>query len=226
MQSEPNIPWPELVRFVRQLNHDIRNHLNAIELQSAFLGEIVEQPEAKGEVLRLREMTAEMGADLQRLSNSLAKVAPGTMPYQASEFIEDLRAKVARDWPEQAREVEWEICLGDEKIEIDPQLLQEAFAELIGNAFTHGRGQGPLIFEARIVGTSLELILREPKTAFEGVTHDWGARPLGKVRHGHYALGLHRARSIFEAHHGSFEAQFDPAASVLSTTVALPLMAA
>ena len=211
-QSEPQLAWPNVVKFIGQLNHDIRNHLNGIELQSALLGEIVEQPEAKSEVRRLRELTSEMSAHLQRLSNSLAKIQPNTMPYQAREFVEDLRAKLATHEPEQAAEVEWKISLGERTIEIDPQLLQEAFAELIANAFGHGRGEGALVFEARDAGPSIEFVLREPKTQFEGTTENWGARPLAKLRQGHYALGLPRARGIFEAHHGSLQAQFDPAA--------------
>ena len=221
-QSEPKISWPDVVKFIGQLNHDIRNHLNGIELQSAFLGEIVGQPEAKSEVLRLREMTGGMAAHLQRLSNSLAKIEPSTIPYQAREFVEDLRARLAVDQPEQSVAVEWKVSLGEETIEIDPPLLQEAFEELIANAFAHGRGEGALVFGACSDGPSIEFVLREPKTQFEGTTEDWGAHPLAKLRHGHYALGLHRARSIFEAHHGSLQAQFNSADSVLTTTVTLP----
>ena len=43
LQTEPNIGWSELTKFVGQLNHDLRNHLNAIELQAAFLSEIRER---------------------------------------------------------------------------------------------------------------------------------------------------------------------------------------
>jgi|SRR5947207_1767098 len=225
LQSDPKIRWRDVLKFVGQLNHDLRNQLNAIELQSAFLGEIVEPAEVKKEIIRLREMTSELAAQLQRLTNSLAKIQPSTMTYRAREFVEDLRAKLASDQPEQAAAVGWKISLGEETIEIDPQLLQEAFEELIANAFTHGRGEGALVFEAYGAGPSIEFVLREPKTKFEGTTDEWGARPLGKVRHGHYALGLHRARGIFEAHHGSLQAEFDPATSVLTTTIALPRVA-
>src|SRR6267143_314783 len=31
------VSWPDMVKFVRQLSHDIRNNLNAVELQSAYL---------------------------------------------------------------------------------------------------------------------------------------------------------------------------------------------
>jgi signal transduction histidine kinase len=222
LEAEPKILWTELTRFVGQVNHDLRNHLNAIELQIAFLSEIVEEPKAIDEIKRLREMTGELGAQLQRLSTSLAKIQLHTMQYQAAEFVEDLRAGLAREQPAEAAAIEWKISLGDETIEIDPQLLQSAFVELFTNASTHGRAEGALVFEARRAEKSVEFSLREPKTQFNGATGDWGARPLGQIRHGHYALGLFRARSIFEAHHGTFGAQFDPAASVLVTTVSLP----
>ena len=35
-----SLPWSDTVRFVRQLSHDLRNDLNAIELQSAYIGEL------------------------------------------------------------------------------------------------------------------------------------------------------------------------------------------
>jgi light-regulated signal transduction histidine kinase (bacteriophytochrome) len=221
-KSDPKIPWEDVVRFIGQLNHDVRNHLNAIELQSAFLGEIVEQPDAKKEVSRLREMTAEMGAHLQRLSNSIAKIQPSTMPYRASDLVEDLRARLASTQPEQSAAMEWKISLGHEALDIDPQLLTEAFTELVANAFAHGRGEGAVVFVARAAGPAVEFILVEPKSAGEAGTEDWGTRPLGKVRHGHYALGLYRARNIFEAHHGSYQARFDPDTRILTTSVTLP----
>jgi K+-sensing histidine kinase KdpD len=222
LQSEPKIPWSTVVKFIGQLNHDLRNHLNAIELQAAFVGEIVDEPEAKGEIKRLRELTKELGAHLQRLSASLAKIQPTLMAYSAREFVEDLRARFATEQPEHVAEVEWKESLGGEMIEIDPQLLQEAFLELLANAFTHGRGEGPIVFEAQGDKKAVVFALCEPKTQFDGTMEDWAARPLAKVRQGHYALGLFRARSIFEAHHGTFRAQFDSEASLLRTTSSLP----
>lgn len=222
LQAEPKILWTEVTRFVGQLNHDLRNHLNAVELQAAFLNEICKDPEAKAEITRLRGMTGEMSAHLQRLSTSLARIKVTIMPYQASEFVEDLRARLALIYPEEAAAIEWKTSLGQETLAMDPQLLQEAFLELLGNAFAHGRGEGALVFEDRAVGETVEFTLREPKTKFEGTTENWGARPFSQVRQGHYGLGLFRARSIFEEHHGNFQALFDPTASALVTTVALP----
>ena len=222
MQPEPDISWTELTKFVGQLNHDLRNHLNAVELQAAFLGEITAEAEAKEEIKRLREMTGETCEHLQRLSASLAKIKPTMMPYLATEFVEDLRSKLVLEEPEQAAGVEWKTSLGAERIEIDPHLLQEAFLELFRNAALHGRAEGALVFEAQAAGETVQFILREPKTTFEAATENWGGRPLEQVRSGHYSLGLFRARSIFEAHHGTLGAQFDSGTSTLITTVSLP----
>ena len=79
VQAEPNILWTELTKFVGQLNHDLRNHLNAIELQVACLSEIVREAEASSEIRRLREMTGDLCAHLQRLSASLAEIQPSPM---------------------------------------------------------------------------------------------------------------------------------------------------
>jgi K+-sensing histidine kinase KdpD len=224
VQTEPNIGWSRLTKFVSQLNHDLRNHLNAIELQAAFLSEIAGDAEGKAEVARLREMTGEMNAHLQRLSSAMARVQPTMMRYLASEFVEDLQAKLQREEPELAAQIEWKVSLGEEAMEIDPHLLQEAFVEILRNANTHDRGEGAFVFEVRREGDSVEFRLTEPKTNLEGTTEDWGGRPLERVRSGHYGLGLFRARSIFEAHHATLRAQFDSGTSTLVTTVALPVL--
>ncbi len=221
-QSEPSIPWPEAVKFIGQFNHDIRNHLNAIELQAAFLGEIVVDGEARAEVQRLREMTATMGADLQRLSAQMSKINPSAMTYQASELVEDLQSRIAEAHPEDAAAIEWKLLLGNEAVEIDPHLVIEALAELFANAFAHDRGEGPLVFESTARKSSIIFTLREPKAKAVDVDENWGTRPLTRVRHGHYSLGLFRARAIIAAHEGTARAEFDPASSTLVTTVTLP----
>jgi K+-sensing histidine kinase KdpD len=220
--AEPKIPWSTTTRFVSQLSHDLRNHLNAIELQSAFLGEIVEDGEAKKEVERLREMTRDLCADLQKVSRLLAKVQPIPISYRASEFVEDLRAKLEEKRPAEAQTVKWQNSLGEEMLEIDPQLMEVAFLELFDNAFAHDPAEGKISFSAGASGDAIEFHLREPKQGFEHSTQHWGEEPLVSIRHGHYGLGLFRARRILEAHHGTMRAEFDPKTAVFTTTVCLP----
>ncbi len=98
---------PEVVKFVRQLAHDLRNDLNAAELQSAYLIEIAEAGEVKDEIKRLRGMISQVGANLQSVTVALGQPRLTEMSYSASDFIEDLRQKVQTDvsGAERAREL-------------------------------------------------------------------------------------------------------------------------
>lgn len=215
---------PDVVRFVRQLGHDLRNHLNAAELQSAYLAEIAEDPELKEEIKRLRAMISEMGASLQRVTSALSAARLTLMPYAAADFVEDLREKLAADYPDESAKIEWSVQVGgDTTLEIDPQSLQPALMELFANAFRHDRAEGVISVEARIQNDRFALTIREPKRSFERLTENWGREPLRTIRQGHYGLGLHRSRAIIEAHVGQLNAHYDSPASSLITTVVLPL---
>src|SRR4051812_45786961 len=118
-----DIPWDNIVRFVRQLSHDLRNHLNAAELQSAFIGEIATDPEIKSEITRLRGMLSELGALLQKLSADMGHARPNLIPYGANDFVEDLRRKIESGTPDSKRKVSWEVAASDANLSIDPQLF-------------------------------------------------------------------------------------------------------
>src|ERR1700675_602124 len=105
----PSIPWCDVVEFVRELSHDLRNHLNSFELQAAYFAELVEDPQIKDEVQRLRATGSELGEHLQRLSAAIAQIKLYTMPYKAADFFEDLRTKIKTDDVDRAAAIEWEI---------------------------------------------------------------------------------------------------------------------
>ncbi len=214
----------DVVGFIRQLSHDLRNQLNAVELQSAFLKEIANEAEVKEEIKRLREMLSEMGTSLHRLTSSLATVRLNEMRYEAAAFLEDLQQKVATQFPEANGEIDWKIEVGASALNIDPQLLTQALLELIGNAFLHERGSGKIRIAATAKDT-LRLTITEPKTNFAQTTEKWGQEPFRKVKHGHYGVGLHRVRHIIEAHGGELRASHDSSSSSLITTIVLPLAA-
>src|SRR5437016_13722953 len=94
--DSPGVPWPDMVKFVLQLSHDIRNNLNAVELQSAYLAELAEEGEMKSEVQRLRQMVSEVGTNLQRLTAGLSQTNPNLIAYPAADFVEDLKQKLAK----------------------------------------------------------------------------------------------------------------------------------
>jgi K+-sensing histidine kinase KdpD len=217
--------WTEVVRFVRQLSHDLRNHLNAAELQAVYIGELAGDGELKAEIKRLRATIAGLGQILQKLSADLGQIKPSFMPYRAADFVEDLRQKFTHDFPNESAVVNWHVQPGDAMLNVDPQLLQQALLELFGNAFQHERGQGPLAATAKVDNDRFVFTLREPKARFELATENWGREPLQKISQGHYGLGLNRVRAIVEAHDGELRAHYDPTESVLLTTITLPLSA-
>jgi K+-sensing histidine kinase KdpD len=226
--STPNphiqVSMPDVVKFVRQLGHDLRNNLNAAELQSAYLAEIAVDPEMQEEIKRLRAMVSEVGASLQRVTSSLGAPRLALMPYGAADFVEDSRQKLSTDFPGESAKIEWTVQLGDANLEIDPQLLQSALIELFANAFRHGRAEGVISVEARMDKERFVFTIREPKRNFERSTENWGREPLRAVAQGHYGLGLHRSGAIIEAHQGQLSARYDKAASSLVTTVVLPVV--
>jgi len=220
--DSPNVPWPDIVKFIRQLGHDIRNNVNAVELQSAYLAELAEEKELKDEVKRLREMVSEIGTSLQKLSAALGQNGPTPISYPAADFIEDVRQKLARDFPNEATKVNWEVQLKAEKLQIDPLMAQQALLELFANAFRHERNVQEIKARACIDSGNFVFELFEPKTKFELSTKDWGREPLQHISQGHYGLGLNRVRMIAEAHGGRLGAEYDRATSTLVTKITLP----
>ena len=217
-----SVPWSDAIRFIAQLSHDLRNDLNAIELQSAYIEELGKSEELKNEIKRLREMISRLASTLQRLSRAVGEVKPNVIPYPASDFIQDLRGKIDHDFPEESREISWEIQLGDAMLNVDPQFFEEAFTEIFANAFRHDRGKGPLVARAKIDDKRFLFTLCEPKARFDLPTQNWGREPLRKISQGHYGLGLNRVRAILEAHSGKMDAQYDSKSSMLVTTLTLP----
>lgn len=214
---------PDVIKFVRQLGHDLRNHLNAAELQSVYIAEIAEDQELKDEVKKLRAMIFEVGASLQRVTSALGPARLTLMPYGAADFVNDLQQKLAADHPDENAKIEWNIQVGDAVLEIDPQSLQPALLELFANAFRHDRAEGPISVDARIEEDRFVFTIREPKRSFEFRTSNWGREPLRSIGRGHYGLGLYQARAIIEAHRGQLGARHDSATSSLITTVVHPL---
>ena len=218
-----NVGWSDLVRFVRQLSHDLRNHLNAAELQSAYLAEVATDDEVKGEIKRLRQMMSELGVVLQKLSAGFGQPKPDMMSYGAADFIEDIRRKLANDFPKEESTVEWDVRLQDSNLQIDPQLLQEALLELFSNAFRHQSAGRSIKASAQVDRDSFVFTLREQKEHFDLSTESWGREPLRRITQGHYGLGLNRARAIIESHGGQLAAQYDPTSAILATKIALPI---
>src|SRR6266404_5491169 len=221
--ESPTVPWLDVVQFIRQLGHDIRNNLNAVELQSAYLAELAQETELKGEVKRLREMVSVIGTSLQKLTAALAQTSPTVIPYPAADLVGDAKQKLARDFPNESAKVNWDVKLQEEKLQVDPLMTQQALLELFANAFHHERNLKGITTKAFIDQGHFIFELQEPKAKFDLSTNNWGREPLRHVGQGHYGLGLNRVRMIIEAHGGKFSADYERPSSTLVTKITLPI---
>ena len=217
------VPWSDTVRFVRQLSHDLRNDLNAIELQSAYIGELTQDQELTSEIKRLREVVSGMNSTLQLLSRAVGEVVPNLVAYPANEFLADMRTQIERNFSKENREITWDIQFREGTLTIDPQLFQQVFVELFANAFQHDRGDAEMVARAEIRDGRFVFSLHEPKGVFSSDTQNWGRQPFRNIRQRHYGLGLNRVRAIIEAHGGELKAQYDPNAATLVSTIELPM---
>src|SRR5580765_7872640 len=107
------VSWSDTVRFVRQLSHDLRNDLNAIELQSAYIGEVTRDEELTSEIKRLREVVSGMNSTLQLLSKAVGEVAPNLVAYPAGEFLTDMRTQIERNFSKENHEITWDVEVQD-----------------------------------------------------------------------------------------------------------------
>src|SRR5260370_31334369 len=156
---------------------------------------------------------------IHKISAGLAGLGTNLIPYRASDFVEDLRKTIAREFPDKSGEINWTMDTGPAMLQIDPELLQQAFIEVFSNAFQHDRGKGALRIACEIDRNWLVFTIHEPKIRFKSSTQNWGREPLRHITAGHYALGLYRAPAIIEAHGGAMRAQLEPKGSACRTTL-------
>lgn len=203
--SEKTVPLERVGKFIRQLTHDVRNGLSAIDLETAFIAEISTDEEVLAELHKLRDMIGETAKMLRRVSQYFHPVAIHRIPWAASTVLEEVRKGLRSEFPEEAPSVEFENRFGSETVDVDLQQTLTILAVVLRNAFDFRREeQRPL----RLIGKMHEgwavIELHEPKTALDSPVppEQWGTEPLLSTRPGGYGLELFQARQIAEAQGG------------------------
>ena len=220
----PDVPWERVERFVGQLTHDIRNGLNALELQLTFLGEISTDPEAVDEVKRVRATLGNVTRHLQMLRIATGSVHPYAMEYPSAEFFDDLRERLVKLHPDASERFVWETRLdADFMLAVDPELTLNALLELLSNALSFAAdAASPIRAVVTATGEKATISLHEPHAVRPGIPlEDWGRAPLLTTRRGTYGLGLFRVRRSIEAQGGALDVEYSAENQILTTTVAL-----
>jgi signal transduction histidine kinase len=223
--SESLVPLERVAKFIRQITHDVRNGLSAVDLEAAFIAELIADPEATEELRRLRGMVTATAKALKELSNHFQPVTVHTMPWQAAMIFQELRERVPRHFDEemQAGPFTAECCLSAEVICVDLEQLSSAVFQVLMNAFQFRKTGERVALTSYAQGSSVVFEVAENKPDFETSVplDEWGLEPLRTTRPGGYGLGLFRTRRILEAHGGDFEVVYE--SGVLKTRLSIPI---
>ena len=218
------VPWARIEQFVGQLTHDVRNGLNALELQLTFLGEICADPEAAEEVKLIRKTVVDVTRQLQAVRTATAAPLLNKLDYPAHDFFEDLQERFERQETAGKKRLRWQIETGTVSLSVDPEATMSAFFELLGNALRFNGEETAITFSAVADGSLVVTSLREAPAAPPALPPEgWGNTPLWSTRRAAYGLGLFRARRILEMQGGTYHVSYSAPDEALTTRVTLPL---
>ena len=218
-----DVPWPRVERFVGRFAHDVRNGLNAVELQLTLISEIAADEEIKEEVRRVRASLADLTRQIQAVRLATAAPTTHSFPYPANDFFEDLRERFERQHGTEAGRVEWKLEAGTAAVNVDPEQTMAALLELLGNAAQFAAQGSPIRAEANAgSGTVTFTILQQVAAAPVEPPGDWGRTPLLSSRRNGYGLGAFRARRIVEMQNGTLRYDYRAADQSVTTVVELP----
>lgn len=218
------VPWPRVEQFVGRFAHDVRNGLNAVELQLTLIGEIAADEEVRAEVKRIRSSLADLTRQIQAVRLATGAPTAHLFPYPAGDFFEDLRERFERQHGAAAARMEWTLEAGAGAVNVDPEQSMAALLELLGNAVQFATPNSPIRAGAKDGDGAVVFAIREQlATPPAESPEQWGRTPLLSSRRNGYGLGAFRARRIIETQHGTLRYAYRPDDQSLTTTVELPL---
>jgi len=222
-ENAPSVPLPRLVNFVRQVTHDVRNGLNAIDLQAALAVEIAGDGEVGEEIGKLRRMVCHVTQDMQDLSARFGEVRPVYMKYPVQELLLGLKEAVEEEFEAQAKRIVWEVKVGDEEMEMDYSLLLSVLIELTRNAIYFREGDQAIHFTAWNERENVVFEVRQPHAKPVTDGQEWGRAPLTSSRRGGYGLGLFYVRRILDTLGGELDPGYDAKSGELRVRLILPI---
>lgn len=234
----PTVPWERVDRFIGQFTHDLRNGLNALELQLTLLSELNQDATLAEDIVAMRTTLSNLSREMQAVRTAAGPVSPSPIPYPAGDLLEDLRERQEKRASGAFR---WDFApeVSALTLNVDPELLLAALLHLLGNAlrFRETAAAG-LTVEARVSdpktgtfpahGLLFELTEAKSTPPLTGALSGWGNEPLCSTRRGSYGLGLFHVRRIIEAMGGTLRAAVSSTTSPTSlvTTIWLPAISA
>ncbi len=218
--------------FLAVLGHDLRNPLSAVILSAeALCATPTLDADSKASAARIASSGKAMGrmlADFLDFTHSqLGKAMPVfPAPADLAPLCREVAAEFKDSHPDRSIRV---TTRGDLRGIWDCERIRQLVSNLVGNAIQHGDPR-PIDLIAQENGGNVELIVRNEgrqipedfrSRLFEPMLrgadpHRRKGRPVGSM-----GLGLHIAREVATAHHGTIEVESTPA-GVTTFTVRLP----
>ena len=217
---EESVQWSALAALIRRLTHDVRNDLNAMELQLTLLEDAhARQALASEDIAALRTSLHLAEKRLRKLSARVRPVAPTIVRTRAEDLWENVTILADRAG-HKSRNTAWSFGAAGTWLNGDVDLLSDAVLEIVDNAVAFGEGGDNINVLAVADGSSLRIILKEVCRNTPENVSSWGAALM--TTRGSYGLGLHYAQRIIAAHSGRIDRVFDPSTRQLTTTITLP----
>ena len=139
-----NVPWPNVSAFVRQLAHDIRNDLNALELEIALLPEQNHDGNAPDQVFSgLRSSVRNSVTRLRLISARVDDITIHPTPIPITDLVEVTREKIRKLHPADSH-LEWDFPVQSGSLEADISLLADALTEIVSNAIDFSEGSSTM----------------------------------------------------------------------------------
>lgn len=183
-----SVPLPRVINFVRQVTHDVRNGLNAIDLQAAFVAELAGDGEVGEELGKLRKMVCHVTGDMQELSGRFGELRPMMMEYPVAELVQGVKEAVEEEFETQAKRIVWEVKVGDDEMDMDYTLLLKVLTELTRNAIYFREGDQAIHFTVWSDKVNVVFELRQSRAQPVTGESEWGRAPLaspaGRLRAG------------------------------------------
>lgn len=219
------VPFEGVAAFNRKLIHDIRNGLNAIDLQLASMMELDSGSDsALREDLQLaRRLLHNEARRLVEIATQFRNPSPQIIGYHAADLVEDMRARIARGLGDAAPAINWTVEAHAERVAVDFEMLSGVVVELARNAAQFRGGADPIEARAAVEDGRFVLEWKQHRDAVDGDPAKWGDAPFTTSRRGAYGLGLFAARRTLAALGGTLRMSHDAERCELSSRLTLPL---
>lgn len=208
-----------LESFLRQLSHDVRNDLNAMELLISY----VECEKSGGDVgnalSQLHDAVRYGARRMLRVSRAVQVPDLEYIPYPADILYEDLKDRVALERPQLAARIVWSRCDIKTVAPVDATLVLEALTELLENAAAFSSCESPVQVQVEECEGGVRWQILQHALESPSNLEQWGLLPLVSTRRSHYGLGLFRVRRIIRAHQATLSFHYDAGGKKLATEV-------